>query len=139
MSQAPRQRFRVAERDSRVAQRAGVLVDAEREHGRLERCDVELPLGEDRDHRRRQGAVVRADDVLRPDPVELLVTVVVEEDDLDLRVSRDTLEVAQASGVRRLDDDEALDRVEVDPCLLGDVELLRVQAIEVPDVAVQGA
>jgi hypothetical protein len=64
---------------------------------------------------------------------------VIEEDDLDFRIPRDTLEVAQAGGVRGLDDDEALDRVEVDPSLLGDVERLRVQAIEVPDVAVQGA
>jgi hypothetical protein len=41
--------------------------------------------------------------------------------------------------VRGLDDDQALDLGGVDPPRLRHVELLRVQAVEIADVAVQGS
>ena len=50
VAQAPGERLRVAEADARVAERAGVLVDPEREDRRLERRDVDLALGEDAHH-----------------------------------------------------------------------------------------
>ena len=62
VTEAPGQRVDVALRRRRVRERARVLVDAERESGRLGRGRHELALGQDADHRRRQRAVVR----LRP-------------------------------------------------------------------------
>ena len=137
MAHAPGERLRVADGRARVAERTGVLVNPERECGRLDRAHLDLALGEDRDHRRRQGAVVRAHGVLRTYPVELLARVVVEEDDLDLGASRGGLELPEPRGVRRLHDDEALDVGRVDPAGLRHVELLGMQAVEVADVSVQ--
>jgi len=62
---------------------------------------------------------------------------VVEEDDLDPGTSRSGLELAEALGMRRLDDDQALDLCRVDPTRLGHVQLLRVQAVKVAYVAVE--
>ena len=56
-----------------------------------------------------ESSVLGADRVLGPHPVELLARMVVEEDDLDLGASRSGLELAEALGMRRLDDDQALD------------------------------
>ena len=137
--QTPGERLRVANRDARVAERARVLVDPEREDRRLERRHLELALGQDRDHRRRQGAVLGAHDVLGLHPVELLLAMVVEEHDLDGRVARHALELAEPARVRGLDDDQAGDPVGFDPARLGDVELLSVQAVEVANVPVQRA
>ena len=62
VAQAPGERVGVALRRGRIGERAGVLVDAERERGRLERRRLELALGEDADERRRQRAVLREHD-----------------------------------------------------------------------------
>ena len=118
VAQAPGERLGVADADARVAERAGVLVDPEREDGRLERRDRDLPLGQDPDHRRRQRAVLREDEVLGLHPVGRLAGVVVEDDDLDGGVARDPLELAQALRVHGLDDDQPPDRVQVDPARL---------------------
>ena len=134
---APGQGLRVADRRPCIAQGARVLVDAEGEGGRLDRAHLDLALRQDRDHGRRQSSVLGADRVLGPHPVELLARMVVEEDDLDLGASRSGLELAEALGMRRLDDDQALDLCRVDPPRLGHVQLLRVQAVEVAHVAVE--
>ena len=123
----------------RVAERAGVLVDAEREDCRLERRDVDLPLGQDRHHRRRERAVLREDEVLRLHPVGRLAGVVVEDDDLDLGVARDLLELAQALRCDGLDHDQPPDRRGVDAAGLGELELVGVQPVELPHVPVQRA
>ena len=96
VAQAPGERLGVPHADAGVAERTGVLVDAEREDRRLERRDRDLPLGEDPDHRRRQGSVLRQHEVVGLDPVRRLPGVVVEDDDLDVRIARDVLELAQA-------------------------------------------
>ncbi len=63
---------------------------------------------------------------------------VIEEDLLDRRVERRRLELAEARGVRGLDDDQAADRVELEArALHHGLELVRVQAVELADVAVQ--
>ena len=116
VAQAPGERVGVALRGRRVGQRAGVLVDAEREGGRLERRDGDLALGEDADERRRQRAVLGEDDVLgrAPSPAGS-PRVVVEDDLLHGRVERDRLELAEPRRVQRLDDDQPADRVELEP------------------------
>ena len=141
VAQAPRERVRVPLRRRRVRQRARVLVDAERERGRLERCRRELSLGEDPDEGRRQRAVGRDDRRVLVHPVgKLRVLVVVEEDLLHAGVERHGLELAEARRGRGLDHDQAADRVELEAARLDDVlELVRVQAIEVANVAVQRA
>ena len=93
---APGEGLRVADRRPCVAKGARVLVDAEGEGSRLDRAHLDLALGEDRDHGRREGSVLGADRVLGPHPVELLARMVVEEDDLDLGASRSGLELAEA-------------------------------------------
>ena len=107
--QAPRQGVRVALCRRRVRQRAGVLVDAEREDRRLERRHGDFPLGEDADEHRRQGPVLGQDHVLGPRPVRRLACVMVEHHLLHLRVERQRLELAQSAGAGRLDDDQATD------------------------------
>ena len=47
--QAPRERVRIPLRRCRIGQGARVLVDAERERGRLQRRDGNFPLGEHTD------------------------------------------------------------------------------------------
>ena len=115
VAEAPRERLGVPERDPRIAERAGVLVDPEGEDGRLERRHLDLALGEDPDHRRRQRAVVGEHEVLGLDPVRRLAGMVVEDDDLDPGIARDPLELAEALRVHGLDDDQPPDRAEVDP------------------------
>jgi hypothetical protein len=136
MPHAPRERLGVADGRPRVAERAGVLVDAESEGCRLDGAHLDLPFRQDRHHGGREGAVLGADGVLRPHPVEL-VGVVVEEDDLDLGVPRGCFELAQAFRMRRLDDDQPFDRPGIDPAGLGDGQLFGVQTIEAPHIAVQ--
>ncbi len=126
VAHAPRKRLRVADRRPRVAERTRVLVDAERERRRLERAHLDLALGEDRHHRRRKRAVVRPDGILGAHPVGRLARMVVEEHHLDIGAPRNGLEFAQALRVGRLDDDEPLDAVRVDPPGLGNVELVCV-------------
>ena len=126
VAKAPRERLSVPERDAGIAERAGVLVDPERENSRLQRRHLDLTLGQDRHHRRREGPVFGTDDVVRPHPVELVFNMVVEQDDFDLRIARDALEVSKPSGMRRLHDDEPLDGAQVDTALLRDLQLLRV-------------
>ena len=59
VAEAPGERVDVALGRRRVRQRAGVLVDTEREGGRLERRRLQLALGEDADERRGQRTVGR--------------------------------------------------------------------------------
>ena len=94
--EAPGERVGVAAGRRGVREGARVLVDAEREDGRLERRHRELALREHADQRRRQRSVVGEHGRLGRDPVGELVTVVVEDDLLDLRVEGDGLEVAEA-------------------------------------------
>ena len=139
VAQAPGERLGVADAHAGIGQRPRVLVDAERENGRLEGCDGELPLGKDPHHRRRQCAVLREDEVLGLHPVRRLAGMVVEDDDVDGRIAGDALELAQALRVHGLDDDQPPDRVQLDPACLEQLELIGVQAVELPDVPVQGA
>ena len=64
---------------------------------------------------------------------------VVEEDDLHPTSARDRLELAEPGRVGRLDGDQPRDRAEVEPTRLDEVELVRVQAVELADVPVQRA
>ena len=137
VAHAPGERLGVAHADARVAERPSVLVDTEGEDSRLERSRLDLPLGENADHRRRERPVLGDDEVLRREPVRPLATVVVEDDDLDTGAANHLLELAQTLGMDRLDDHEPRDRLEVEPARLGDVELLRVQTVEVAHVLVE--
>ncbi len=137
VTKAPRERLRVAHADARIAEGARVLVDPEREDGRLERRHVDLALGEDADHRRRQGGVVREDEVLGLHPVGRLAGVVVEDDDLHVGVPRHVLELPEALGMHRLHDDQPPDRVPVEAPRLDDVELVGVEPVELAHVAVE--
>ena len=137
---APRERLRVARRRARIRQRAGVLVNAEREDGCLERRRLELALREHADECRRQRSVVAEHRALRRDPVGRLAAVMVEDDGLHGEVARNGLEVSEPAGVRRVDGDQPADRVDLQPRRLDDrAELVRVQAVEVADVPVQRA
>ncbi len=139
MAQTPGERVGVPLRARRVRQRAGVLVDAEREGRGLERRGQQLALGEDADERGRQSAVVREHRGVRVDPVgELGLAVMIEEDLLHRQIERNGLELAEARRVRGLDHDQAADRVRFETGDLDDgLELLGMQAIEVADVAVE--
>ena len=95
MTQAPRECLRVALRRARVGERSRVLVDPEREDRRLERRHLHLALGEHADEGGGQGAVVRQDCVLRRNPVGQLARVMVEDDLLDRRVQRDSLQLPE--------------------------------------------
>jgi hypothetical protein len=66
-------------------------------------------------------------------------SVVVEDHGLHGRVTRHGLELPEAGRVHRLDDDQARDRVELEPAGLGKAELVGVQADEIADVLVQRA
>ena len=115
VAEAPRERIDVALRRRRVRERPRVLVDSEREGGRLERRRPQLPLGDDPDERRRERAVRRQDGRIVGDPVgKPVLPVVVEERLFDLRIERDRLELAEARGARDLDDDQATDGVELE-------------------------
>ena len=140
VAQAPAERVDVPLRRRRVRQRTGVLVDAEGERRRLEHGRLELALGEDADQRRRESAVRRDHRCRRLDPLRELVAVVVEEHLLHCRIEGDALELPEPRRLRRLDDDEAADRVELEPARIDHAaELVGVQAVEVPDVSVQRA
>ena len=139
VAEAPRERLRVPHADPGIPERAGVLVDAEREDGRLERGDRDLALGEDPDHRRRERAVLREHEVLGLHPVRRLAGMVVEDHDLDRGIARDALELAEALRMHRLDDDEPPDRARVDSPGLEQLQLVRMQAVELPHVSVEGA
>ena len=114
-------------------------MDAQGDRGRLERRRLDLPLGEDPDHRRRERPVVREDDVLRPHPLGGLGRVVVEDDDVDLGSRATFSKSPESRSVDGLDDDESRDRPELDAGVLVEVELLGVQANECADVRVQRA
>ena len=138
VTQAPAERVDVPLRRRRVRERAGVLVDAERERRRLEHGRLELALGEDADHGRRESAVRGDHRRRRLDPLRKLVVVVVEEHLLHRRIEGDTLELPEPRRLCGLDDDEAADRVELEPARLDHAaELVGVQAVEVPDVPIQ--
>ena len=114
-------------------------MDSERERGCLERRRHQLSLGEDPDERRRERSVRRQHGLLRGDPVgKLALGVVIEENRLDSGIECHRLELAEPRGRGDLDDDQPLDRVELELAHLRDgAELVGVQAIEVADVAVQ--
>ncbi len=138
VAEAPGERVDVPLGRRGMGERARVLVDAEREDGRLEHRRFELALCQDADERGRQRAVGRENGGVRLDPVGKLDAVVVEENLLDCRVQGDLLELAEARCVHRLDDDETPDRVDLQPTALHDrAELVGVQAVEVADVPVQ--
>ena len=119
--QAPGECIDVALGRRRVRERARVLVDPEGERRRLEGGRAELALGEDADERRRQRSVVRQHGLLRMHPLRGVgVRVVVEQRLLHGRVERDLLQLAEAGSARRLDDDEAPDRVQLEPRDLDD-------------------
>src|SRR5919204_1475750 len=62
----------------------------------------------------------------------------VEDDLVDLRIERQGLELAEPRGVDGLDDDQAPDRVELEPGSLDhEVQLVCVQAVELPDIPIQ--
>jgi hypothetical protein len=105
VAQAPGQGLRIALGRRRVRERARVLVDPEREGGRLEGRHRELTLREHADEGGRECAVLGKHGVLRGGPVRGLARVVVEDDRLDGRVDRDRLELAQPGGMSGLDDD----------------------------------
>ncbi len=138
VAQAPGERVRVALCRRRIRQRAGVLVDSEGEGGGFDRRHRQLPLGQHADQRRRQRAFLGDDRSRGIRPLRELAGVVVEDDLLNARIERDLLELTEARGADRLDDDQAPDRGAVEAGGLDDLELVGVQAVEVADVAVEG-
>jgi hypothetical protein len=137
VAEAPRQRLGVPLGRRRVRERTGVLVDPEREGGRLHRRDAELALREDADERRRQRSVLREHRVLRRDPLGELARVMVEDEGLDVGIERHRLELAEASRMRGLDDDQATDRVELEPSGFDDPQLVGVEPVELAHVSVE--
>ena len=137
--QAPGERLGVALSGRGVRQRAGVLVDSERENGGFQRRDRDLALGEHSDQCRRQRPVLRYDRIRLGDPVGKVCGVVVEDDRLDLRVARNPLQLAEPTCVDSLDDDQPADGVEVEARDLDKLQLVRVQAVELAHVSVEGA
>ena len=118
VADAPGECLDVSLRRRRVGQRAGVLVDPQRERGRLHRRHRHLAVGENADERRRQGAVLRDHRCRRVGPLGQLARVVVEHDLLDRRIARDGLELRQPRGADGLDDDQAADICHLDACRL---------------------
>ena len=138
VADAPGEGVGVPLRGRRVRERARVLVDAERERGRLEHGGLDLALGEDADECRRERPVGGDHGSAWTHPLRDDVGVMVEEGLLDRGIERDRFELSEARGVRRLHDDESPDRVELETARLdGAAELVSVQAIEVADVSVQ--
>jgi hypothetical protein len=101
--------------------------------------DRDLPLGQDPDERRRERPVVGDDHVLGSRPLRRLARVMVEDDLLDVLVQSDLLELAQTGRVDGLNDDQAVDRVRLEPRGLDHVELVGVQPVELAHVAVERA
>ena len=83
VAEAPGERLGVTQGRARVGQRAGVLVDAEGEHGRLERRHGDLALGQDADRASSSAHRLRDHGRLRRQPLGERLAVVVEEHDLD--------------------------------------------------------
>jgi hypothetical protein len=63
--------------------------------------------------------------------------VVVEDDLLHSRVERHRLELAQTARIRSLDDDQAADGVELETRRVHDLELVRIEPAQLPDVSVE--
>ena len=137
--QAPRERVGVPLRRRRVRQRARVLVDAEREDRRLERRDGDLPLGEDADERRRQRTVSRTGRRCQASPTRAN-----RPHDGRRRPSPQPgrgppARARQTARIRRLDDDQPANGVELETRRLDELQLLGVQPAQLPDVAVERA
>src|SRR5205085_4014595 len=140
VAQAPTQRLGVTLRGRRMRERTRVLVDPEREDGRLQGADRHLALGEHADQRRRQSAVLGDDDVLGRRPVGQLVAVMVEDDLFYRRIEGYRLELAESRGVHRLDDDQAPNRIQLEPRRVDDeIELVGMEAVELANIAVERA
>jgi hypothetical protein len=138
VTQAPAERLRVTLRRARVGQRPGVLVDPERKGGRLDAAHGKLALGEDADERGRKRAVLGDHHGIGRDPLrELATRVVVEDHLLDRGVEGNALELAEPRGVNRLDDDQAADRLQLEPRRVDELELLGVEPRELSHVAVE--
>jgi len=139
VTEAPRERLRVALGRRRVGQRAGVLVDSERERRRLQRGHGHFALGEDADEGRRERAVLGEDRVLGARPSGRLARVVIEDDLLDLRVESNRFELPEPTRMDRLDDDQPADGAELQARGLDQAELVGVQAVELANVPVERA
>jgi hypothetical protein len=140
VAKTPAERLGIALRRRRVGERASVLVNPEREDGCLHRSHRQLTLGQHADERRRQRAILGDDDVLARRPIRPFGRVVVEDDLVDVRIERERLELAESARMHRLDDDQAPDRVQLEPGGVdNEIQLVRVQAVELTDVPVQRA
>ena len=63
---------------------------------------------------------------------------VVEGQDVDIGPPGDRFQLAEPLGLERLNEDQALDPVDIEPAGLGHVELVGVEAVELANVPVQG-
>ena len=138
---APGQRLRVPRRRGGERERAGVLVDAEREHGGLERRHRDPALGDDAHEESDQRAVAGADQGVGVEVRRQVarVRVVVEGDDLHPVPAAQVAEVAEAVGVHGVDQDQAADGVPVHIRGVDHGDGVGVQSLELTHVAVDGA
>ncbi len=137
---AEAERLDVADGRRREGERPRVLVDAERQRGRLGRGGVDAPLGQDADHGRGERTILAGHIAARRHPRRRgRVAVVVEEHRLHPLPRRHLGEVAQAGQVRRLDHDQTRNGRGVDARGVAEVELVGVQGNELAHVAVHPA
>ena len=133
------QRLDVSKAGGGIGQRAGVLVDAQRQRGGLGRGRLDRPLGEDPGHRRRERPVGRDHQVVGRNPVRRLAAVMVEQHRLDAVAFDHLRQLAQPSQIGGLDDDHTPHAGEVAAGRVVHIELRGVQADELAHVAVQSA
>jgi len=139
VAKAPREGVGIALGARRIRERARVLMYSECERRCLKCGREDLALGEDPDERRRQRSVCGSHSGLLVYPFrEPSLTVMVEQRFFHGRIERDRLELAEPRSGGRLDHDQPSDGVEFEPPRLRyRPELVRVQAVEVADIAIE--
>ena len=141
-SQAQRQHLRVSDGGAREGERAGVLVDAQREDGGFERADVHLPPAKDVHHGTRLSPIRRDHPVLplhEGGLLEPLLLVMVEDDDLHALAAAQLPQLPQPAAVGGVHHYQAADGVKIGSPDAQDGQVLPVQRDELAHVAVEGA
>ena len=136
------QHLRIADGGARKGERAGVLVDAEREDGGGQTRYLHVALQQKVQHGGRAGAVGGKHPVLTLDEgraLGVLVKMVVEDHHLDVGTVDQPAQVADALGVGRVDDYQLPDLALVDQADAQYGQALPVQRHELPDVGIERA
>jgi hypothetical protein len=127
------ERLDVPEGRRGVRERAGVLVNAERERGRVHRRDLDAPVEQHLQHAGHDAAVGGHERVAGRG---LAGAVVVERDHLDVFPAAQRGEATEPLGARHLDQHEPPDRAMVHGPGLDARDLVRVQVVELAHIAV---